>query len=102
MGTHWVQLAATDAGMLCAIFLSASRSLSALQPPDSVFAQSALRYKGDCIRSVNESISHEGRALSDATIAKTLALASDAVRFSKLSSSRLIVFAVSDGRPARV
>ncbi len=100
MATHWVQLAVTDKGMLSAIFLSACRSLEGLQCGDA-YIRSALVYKGYCIRSVNTAISREGKMVSDATIAKSLALASDAVgrpqckRFATWLTS---VITVRDGR----
>jgi hypothetical protein len=81
MGTHWVQLAATDAGMLSAVFLSACRSLDGLGRGEA-YVRASLAYKGDCIRSVNTAISREGRSVSDVTIAKSLALASEAVSLS--------------------
>ncbi len=80
MGPEWVRLAATDLGMLAMIFLCASRSLDRLQGKP-LYAEAALRYKGDCMRSVQEAISREGKDLSDTTVAKCLALASDAVRY---------------------
>jgi hypothetical protein len=78
MGTHWVQLAATDVGMMSAVFMSACRSLTGLQAPP-VYTQGAIMYRSETIRSLATAISAEGEAVSDATIAKCLALASDAV-----------------------
>jgi hypothetical protein len=74
----WIQLATTDRGLLDATFLSTCRSLVALQVPGRYYEQ-ALKYKHDCIRSLNSAISREGRSPSASTIATTLALASDAV-----------------------
>ncbi len=76
--THWVQLAMTDGALLGAVFLSACRSLAVLQATGGYFER-ALKYKGDCIRSVNSAISREGPSPSATTIATILALASDAV-----------------------
>ena len=73
-----IQLAATDKGLLDAVFLSACQSLAALLNSDE-YRQRALWYKGSCIRSINSSLAQGGDALMPATIATALALASDAV-----------------------
>ncbi|KIM92977.1 hypothetical protein OIDMADRAFT_184962 [Oidiodendron maius Zn] len=86
MATHWVQMAATDAGMLAAIFLAACRHLSENHHLQ-VFSTLALQYRGQCISALNTSISQEETVVSDLTITKTLALASDAILTSDYAAS---------------
>lgn len=74
------ELVTTERGMLDAALLSTCRSLVALQVPGRYYEQ-ALKYKGDCIQSLNNAISREGRSPSASTIVTTLALASDAVSY---------------------
>lgn len=74
----WTQSAAMDAGMLSTIFLVASRSLSKRQHPE-IFGPIAMKYKAECLRLLNIAIAAEGASNSDATITKTLAMASEEV-----------------------
>lgn len=78
MAKSWMQMAATDAGVLAGVLLVASRHLSTLKNAE-IYANQALKYKTECIRMLNLALSLEGQSVSDATILKTLALASDAV-----------------------
>jgi transcription factor-like protein len=95
-----------DEGMLSAVFLAASRSLSRRQHP-KVYAPIALRYKAECLRLLNLAITAEGSATSEATITKTLALASEELfAGSKATADRHLqaaAFMVHGlGRPARI
>jgi hypothetical protein len=78
MATHWVQLAATDPGMLAGVFMVACRNLATLHHAE-IYTSQALKYKSECIGMLRQGIRSEGTSVSDLTITKTLALASDAV-----------------------
>lgn len=78
MMTHWVQMAATDPGMLASLFLVACRNLATIQTPKK-YESLALKYKNECLRMLSLAIETEGSSISDTTISKALALASDAV-----------------------
>ncbi|KAM0329409.1 hypothetical protein ACHAQA_004716 [Verticillium albo-atrum] len=72
----WTQAAAVDMGMLALIFLVSCRSLAKLQH-STIYEPVALRYKAQCLRYLNATISREGDNVSDMTITKTLAMASE-------------------------
>ncbi|KAM0282350.1 hypothetical protein ACHAQH_003029 [Verticillium albo-atrum] len=72
----WTQEAAVDMGMLALIFLVACRSLAKLQH-STIYEPVALRYKAQCLRYLNDTLSREGENVSDMTITKTLAMASE-------------------------
>ncbi|KAH6669676.1 hypothetical protein F5X68DRAFT_236372 [Plectosphaerella plurivora] len=102
----WTQAAAMDAGMLSAVFLAAARSLSRRQHPE-IYAPVALRYKAECLRLLNLAIASEGPVTSEATITKTLALASEELfAGSKTTADRHLQAAAfmvhARGRPARI
>ncbi|KAL2756678.1 hypothetical protein ACRALDRAFT_2018359 [Sodiomyces alcalophilus JCM 7366] len=75
-GVSWTQTAAADFGMRAMIFLISCRSLSSLRHSD-VYDSQALRYKAVCLRQLNSIIANERDAVSDMTIIKALALASE-------------------------
>ena len=79
MATHWVQMAATDTGMLATLFLASCRNLSNFQHKE-FYSTIALQYKGQCITALKTALTKEGDMVSDVTITKTLVLASEAVR----------------------
>lgn len=79
MATHWIQLAVNDPGMLAGIFMAACRNLATLHHAD-IYRPQALKYRSECIGTLRRGILSEGTSVSDFTITKTLALASDAVR----------------------
>ncbi|KAH7177070.1 hypothetical protein EDB81DRAFT_773956 [Dactylonectria macrodidyma] len=81
--THWVQLAITHRGLLSSIFLSACRSLAALQN-GGPYVERALEYKGACIGAVNEDVSKDNQSINSATIATALALAADSYIMNEL------------------
>ncbi|KAF3359006.1 hypothetical protein VdG1_02568 [Verticillium dahliae VDG1] len=72
----WTQEAAIDVGMLALILLVACRSLAKLQH-STIYEPVALRYKAQCLRYLSDTISREGDNVSDMTITKTLAMASE-------------------------
>lgn len=74
----WTQEAAIDVGMLALILLVACRSLAKLQH-STIYEPVALRYKAQCLRYLSDTISREGDNVSDMTITKTLAMASEEV-----------------------
>lgn len=79
LSSYWIQTAITDAGMLASVFLASCRHLTQVYNLDT-YTTLALQYRGECLASLNAAISKEGAAgVSDLTITKTLALASDAV-----------------------
>lgn len=67
-----------DVGMMYMVFLAASRSLSKQQHPE-IYGPIATKYKAECLRLLNLALAAEGNAASDATITKTLAMASEEV-----------------------
>ncbi|KAL6401397.1 hypothetical protein AUP68_15267 [Ilyonectria robusta] len=77
MSTHWVHMAAQDPGMLAILLLSSCRNLSNFQHKE-YYARIALHYKGQCIATLKADLEKEGDMVSDATITKTLGLASEA------------------------
>ncbi|KAK7427384.1 hypothetical protein QQZ08_006153 [Neonectria magnoliae] len=87
MATHWVRLAATDTGMLATLFLASCRTLSNYQH-EEFYATLALQYKGQCITTLKSALEHEGDMISDATITKTLALASEATLAGDLAAEQ--------------
>ncbi|KPM35891.1 hypothetical protein AK830_g10671 [Neonectria ditissima] len=79
MATHWIQMAATDTGMLATLFLASCQNLSTFQHKE-FYSSIALQYKGQCITALKTALEKEGDMISDVTITQTLALASEAVR----------------------
>lgn len=75
---QWVQMSAADAGVLSTVLLTACRNL-ALHQNSIKLSTVALQYKVLTISSLNEALSREGELISDNTIIKTLALASESV-----------------------
>lgn len=71
-------MAAQDPGMLAILLLSSCRNLSNFQHKE-YYARIALHYKGQCIATLKADLEKEGDMVSDATITKTLGLASEAV-----------------------
>lgn len=91
LAQEWVQLAAGDPGILSGLLMAACRNLS-MNNHAEVYGSQLLAYKYDCIRILRLAMESEGSRVSDSTIVKTLALASDAVSHSSLfspSSSKL-------------
>lgn len=90
---EWVQLAAADSSILSGLFMAACRNLSISTTHHAeIYESQLLAYKHDCIRVLRLAIESEGSRVSDSTIFKTLALASDAVShpsFFSPSSSKL-------------
>lgn len=79
MKSHWVQMAVADKGLLASIFLSACSDL-ANRRAIAHYSALSLCYRIECITSLNQALCQEETAVSDLTIAKTLALAIEAVR----------------------
>ncbi|KFA62002.1 hypothetical protein S40285_09435 [Stachybotrys chlorohalonatus IBT 40285] len=77
MGTKWLQMAMIDAGMLGAVLLFACRNLASYGASND-YSNKALQYGGQCISSLREALAQTNPVPSDLTIAKTMALASDA------------------------
>ncbi|KAH8888977.1 hypothetical protein GQ53DRAFT_870684 [Thozetella sp. PMI_491] len=80
MKSHWLPLSFSDPGLLCGIFLTACRSLMQCAPTEAAggdYAQMALRYRVNCIRSTNAAVTAEGASISNATIAKVLVMCAD-------------------------
>ncbi|KAH7157994.1 hypothetical protein B0J13DRAFT_185711 [Dactylonectria estremocensis] len=78
MATHWVRLASTDIGMLATLFLASCRNLANYQHAE-FYTTTSLRYKGQCIATLKSDLAQENSMVSDATITKTLVLASEAL-----------------------
>ena len=79
MQSHYVPFSLGEAGMLSTILLTACRSLIRLDHKRYDYNRMALLYKGDCIKKANDALSHEGQAISDATIGIVLSMAADDV-----------------------
>ncbi|KAI5458364.1 hypothetical protein BGZ63DRAFT_393189 [Mariannaea sp. PMI_226] len=77
MATDWIQLAGTDPGLLAGVFMVACRNLTTLHYAE-IYHPQALRYKSECIRRLQDTLRYEGTSISDLTLMKTFALASDA------------------------
>ncbi|KFA71131.1 hypothetical protein S40288_10933 [Stachybotrys chartarum IBT 40288] len=77
MGMQWLQMAMVDAGMLGAVLLFACRNLASYGASDE-YSHKALQYGGQCISSLRDALTQTNPVASDFTIAKTMALASDA------------------------
>ncbi|KAH6695211.1 hypothetical protein F5X68DRAFT_243719 [Plectosphaerella plurivora] len=75
-GVVWTQAALADPGMLASIFLVACRSLSSAQNRKE-WERFALRYKVEALRDIQTSIAREGSSISEVTLTKTLAMASE-------------------------
>lgn len=78
MGTLWIQMAIADTGVLASILLSACRHLVEYCHSEN-YLELVLKYKGRCISGINNCLVQEEHYISDLTIVKTLALASDSV-----------------------
>ncbi|CCF34564.1 hypothetical protein CH063_06536 [Colletotrichum higginsianum] len=76
MAAHWVQTSLSDRGMLASTLLWACRHMAAVQHRD-IFNPQATRYRLECIQMLNQTLTREGKNISNLTITKTLALASD-------------------------
>lgn len=83
MNKEWAPLAVSRKDSLDSVFLHACRHLQQnQQQPEQqqYFVQLATRYKGSCMRALNEAISAEiSTLISDATIITVLMLAFDEV-----------------------
>lgn len=77
-GVVWTQTALADPGMLASIFLVACRSLASAQNRKE-WDRFALRYKVEALRDIQLSITREGNSISEVTLTKTLAMASEEV-----------------------
>ncbi|ROV92987.1 hypothetical protein VMCG_09004 [Cytospora schulzeri] len=81
MIVHWVRLCLTDVGLLQGIFLASCRNLAKIHrnsanPAEAdMYEQRALQYRGECLRSMHESMSRDGKAVTDYTVGKALFLA---------------------------
>ncbi|OAQ69195.1 fungal specific transcription factor domain-containing protein [Pochonia chlamydosporia 170] len=85
LGSLWVQMSIADPGVLASVLLSACRHLAEYQ--DSYRAL-IFEYRGRCLADINDSLSREGSNISDFTIVKTLAVASDSIVHGEKDASR--------------
>ncbi|CAI6073341.1 unnamed protein product [Clonostachys chloroleuca] len=74
--THWVPFALTDVGLIAAVFLQSCRSLATLATT-SAYEDLSTKYRLQCIRSTNASLSKAVTQANDATISKVMILASE-------------------------
>ena len=84
MATLWGQMAVSDPGVMASLFLAASRNLASRRHKE-IYEPLAERYRGECLKLLRAELASWDRAVKDVTITKTLALATDAVRFPSLS-----------------
>ncbi|KZL73632.1 hypothetical protein CT0861_09675 [Colletotrichum tofieldiae] len=76
MASYWVHTALSDPGMLANTLLWSCRHMSAVQHRE-IYDLQATKYRFECIRLLNQTLTKEGKNISNLTITKTLALASD-------------------------
>jgi transcription factor-like protein len=84
-GFVWTQAALADPGMLASILLVSCRSLSNAQNRQD-WDLFAIGYKVEALKDIQRSIAREGSSVSEVTLTKTLALASEEVCSSRTSS----------------
>ncbi|KAK1569853.1 uncharacterized protein LY79DRAFT_571106 [Colletotrichum navitas] len=75
--TYFLQASLSDPGMLATTLLYSCRHMAAKQR-NEIFSLQATKYRLHCIQSLNQTLTREGKDISQLTIAKTIALASDA------------------------
>ena len=78
MASHWVQMAAEDAGILAAILSAACRHID-MKSGTNTYEHLALVYQAQVVANLRKSLTVEADAPSDATIVKTMCLATEAV-----------------------
>lgn len=76
---YLLPFAITDSGIMDGILFTACRNL-ALLPNNDFYAREMFKYNGKSIHAINESISRDGKTVTDSTIIKVLLLASAEVR----------------------
>ncbi|GKT42884.1 uncharacterized protein ColSpa_03065 [Colletotrichum spaethianum] len=76
MATYWLHNALSDPGMLANTLLWSCRHMATVRHREVCDLQ-ATKYRLECIQCLNQTLTKEGNDISDLTIAKTLALASD-------------------------
>ncbi|CEJ93757.1 hypothetical protein VHEMI09326 [[Torrubiella] hemipterigena] len=84
VNSFWLPFIITDPGLLAAVLLASCRNMllhnrraDALGEGQANWSELALKYKIECISSVNTAIVTELPYISDATIAKTMVMATD-------------------------
>jgi hypothetical protein len=88
-GFVWTQAALADPGMLASILLVSCRSLSNAQNRQA-WDRLAIGYKVEALKDIQRSIAREGSSVSEVTLTKTLALASEEVCTSCTSSQDFV------------
>ncbi|KAK2018547.1 hypothetical protein LZ32DRAFT_599474 [Colletotrichum eremochloae] len=76
MATYWLHTALSDPGMLATTLLYSARHMATMQHT-KIYSLQATKYRLDCIRFLNQTLTREGKDISNLTITKALALASD-------------------------
>lgn len=86
VNSFWLPFVVTDPGLLAAVLLASCRNMLLHNRQSEAFGHSqanwlelALKYKIECISSINTAILAELPHISDATIAKTIVMATDEV-----------------------
>lgn len=86
VNTFWLPFIITDPGLLAAVLLASCRNMLLHNRKGDAFGHGqanwqklALKYKIECITSVNAAILAEQPHISDATIAKSIVMATDEV-----------------------
>ncbi|KAK2027620.1 hypothetical protein LX32DRAFT_620545 [Colletotrichum zoysiae] len=77
MASFWLHTSLSDPGMLATTLLYSCRHMAAMQHSELLNLQ-ATKYRLACIQLLNQALTTEGKDISNITITKTLALASDA------------------------
>ncbi|KAK2058251.1 hypothetical protein LY76DRAFT_514606 [Colletotrichum caudatum] len=77
MASFWLHTSLSDPGMLATTLMYSCRHMAAMQHSELLSFQ-ATKYRLACIRLLNQALTTEGKDISNLTITKTLALASDA------------------------
>lgn len=85
MMEHWITFCLSDTGLLHGKFLALCRSLAMIHrnwnnPAEAeMYEQRALRYRGECLRSMRDCMPADGTAVIDYTVGKALLFACNEV-----------------------
>ncbi|KUI57797.1 hypothetical protein VP1G_05078 [Cytospora mali] len=81
MVVNWISFCLSDVGLLQGLFLASCRNLAKIHrnsnnPAEAdIYEQRALHYRGECLRSMRDSMPGYGNAVTDYTVGKALLLA---------------------------
>ncbi|KUI65842.1 hypothetical protein VM1G_02332 [Cytospora mali] len=102
MVVHWVSFCLTDVGLLQGLFLASCRNLAKIHRNSNnlaeadIYEQRALHYRGECLRSMRDSMPGDGNAVTDYTVGKALFLAFNEYMAENLDESKRHMAACED------